>query len=108
MTGYAHGGEDKSIGRADSAQECLDLTKNINPCANGITWESDSKKCFSEFGAKMISSVCETCKACIFHEGTFLISPKMIVSFINYCLLLEIERYNVIKLSTYKNRLMGT
>ena len=70
VIGYAHGGEDKQIGTTFSAQGCLDLMKNIEPGANGVTWESEHQKCFAEFGAKMISSVCKTCQSCIF-EGTF-------------------------------------
>ena len=73
VTGYVDGEEDRSIGTADSAQECLDLIKNVERTADGMTWDSMSRKCFAEFGSEMIFSVCETCKACIFN-GTFLIS----------------------------------
>ena len=70
VTGYVDGEEDRSIGTANSAQECLDLIKNVERTADGMTWDSMSRKCFAEFGSEMIFSVCETCKACIFN-GTF-------------------------------------
>ena len=62
VTGYVDGEEDRSIGTANSAQECLDLIKNVEQRADGMTWDSMSRKCYAEFGSEMIFSVCETCK----------------------------------------------
>ena len=71
VTGYALGGTDKYIGFTDSAQECLDLIKNIEKEANGMTWESQSERCFAEFDPTHIDSKCTICQSCIF-EGTSL------------------------------------
>ena len=68
LTGYAHGGRDKHIGSADSAQGCLDLIRRIEKRANGMTWETQTQKCYAEFDATNIDPQCTVCQSCIF-EG---------------------------------------
>ena len=67
-TGYVEGTEDKEIGLEESAQDCLDLVRKAEPAANGLTWESESQKCYAEFGATTIRPECSICQSCIF-EG---------------------------------------
>ena len=65
--GYTYGASDKHIGDTESAQKCLELVKNVEPTANGITWENfGSQRCIAELGAIGILADCQTCQSCIF------------------------------------------
>ena len=72
VNGYALGGTDKQVGFAESAQACLDLIRNIESAANGVTWESETRKCYAEFGATHIRPECRICVSCIY-EGIFVL-----------------------------------
>ena len=65
-TGYADGGSDKQVGVTHSPQQCLELVQNREGKANAITWDSQSQKCYAEFGATRIKPDCTKCSSCIF------------------------------------------
>jgi hypothetical protein len=67
-TGYVQGEEDKEVGFVDSAETCLTLIRRVEPAANGLTWESESLKCYAEFGAAIIKPECNICQSCIFES----------------------------------------
>ena len=64
--GNAKGGYDEEIGYQSSAEKCSISVGKKRKNANGMTWESDTHKCFAEFNANRIELQCLSCQACIF------------------------------------------
>ena len=50
----------------NSPEQCSKKVKNLKPLADGMTWDTETHKCFAEFGATNINTNLSCCFACIF------------------------------------------
>ena len=88
QAGHAVGGTNEDIGYEDSPEICFWSVKNKRNDANGMTWESWSRKCYAEFKALQISPTCSLCQSCIF-KGL-----SLLLCFNNYSIFIYLHWFN--------------